>query len=117
MIDVMITYYKKTKKNGSENFIYKDVVIKGHSSDGTINSIKCCAGVTAITCGLINLFDDTRCKVEINKGYFHYIMYSYDKEINYAINALVYQIDSISMTYPSYFKVQFKEINNNGEEN
>lgn len=116
MIEVEITYSRKTKKNGNELFIYKDVLIKGHSSDGTLNSIKCCAGVTAITCGLLNLFDKTRCGVEVNKGYFHYTMYSYDKEINYAINALVYQIDGISMTYPSYFNVQFKEIEFNEEE-
>lgn len=117
MIDVMISYYKKIKKNGSEIFIYKDVVIKGHSSDGTLNSIKCCAGVTAITCGLVNLLSDIKSSVEINKGYFHYHMSNYDVEINYAINALVYQIDSISMIYPQFFNVQFKEINNNGEEN
>lgn len=116
MIDVSVTYSKKTKKSGKEIFIYKDIIIKGHSSDGTINSIKCCAGVTAITCGLINLLDDYVCNVEINKGYFHYHMIKFENEINYAINALVYQIDSISMIYPSYFNVQFKEIQENDEE-
>lgn len=117
MIEVIVTYSKKTRRSGSEFYIYKDVLIKGHSSDGTMNSIKCCAGVTAITCGLINLLDDYTCRVEINKGYFHYHMINLDREINYAINALVYQIDSISMIYPQYFNIQFKEIEFNGEEN
>ena len=101
MIEVKITY-TETKKNG--RYIYKDIIVKGHSSDGTINSIKCCAGVTAITCGLLNLLEDTNCKVEVNKGYFHYHMFRYDSETNYALNALVYQLDSINMIYPSYFK-------------
>lgn len=109
MIDVKITFTKKTYQSGREVFIYKDVVIKGHSSDGTINSIKCCAGVTAITCGLMNLLNTRECSIEVNKGYFKYHMNSYLEEINYAINALVYQIDSISMTYPSFFNVQFIE--------
>ena len=118
MIEVLITYSKKTYKGGRELFIYKDVNIKGHSSDGTINSIKCCAGVTAITCGLVNLLSgETKCSIEINKGYFHYHMSNYEAEINYAINALVYQLDSISMIYPQFFNIQFKEIENNEEEN
>lgn len=106
MIEVKIVYSKKLYKSGREVFTYKDIIIKGHSSDGTINSIKCCAGVTAITCGLVNLLCDTTCSVEINKGYFHY--HANQKEmandINYGINALVYQLDSISMVYPKFFK-------------
>lgn len=112
MIEVVIKYSKKTYKSGRELFIYKDVSIKGHSSDGTINSIKCCAGVTAITCGLLNLLndEDRYASVEVNKGYFHFHMGSdYSYEVNYAINALVYQIDSIAMTYPQFFNVQFIE--------
>lgn len=117
MIEVQITYSRKTYRSGRELYIYKDVVIKGHSSDGTLNSIKCCAGVTAITCGLINLFDGITSSIEINKGYFKYHMIRYDEETNYAINALVYQLDSISMIYPQFFKeIQYKEIKNNGEE-
>lgn len=119
MIEVTITYSKKTFKSGRELFIYKDVSIKGHSSDGTINSIKCCAGVTAITTGLLNLLDgDTKyCNVEVNKGYFHYHMNDYLEEYNYAINGLVYQLDAITMVYPSYFKnVQFIEENYDGKE-
>ena len=105
MIVVNITYTRKLYKSGREVFIYKDVIIKGHSSDGSINSIKCCAGVTAITCGLINLLkDDLDCNVEINKGYFHYHLVNYTAELNYAINALIYQLDSISTIYPSFFK-------------
>ena len=104
MIDVKITYTKKLYRSGRELFIYKDISVTGHSSDGTINSIKCCAGVTAITCGLINLLkDDLDCNVEINKGYFHYHMVNYTAELNYAMNALIYQLDSISMIYPSFF--------------
>lgn len=117
MIEVQITYSRKSYKSGRELYIYKDVVIKGHSSDGTLNSIKCCAGVTAITCGLINLFDGITCSIEINKGYFSYHMIRYDEETNYAINALVYQLDNISVIYPQFFKeIQYKEIKNNGEE-
>ena len=120
MIEAVVKYSKKTFKGGRELFIYKDIVIKGHSSDGTINSIKCCAGVTAITCGLINLLEygnKRYCSVEINKGYFHYQFGSqYNAEINYAINALIYQLDSIQMTYPTLFKdIQFIEEKNNEE--
>lgn len=105
MIEVKITFTKKLYTSGREVFNYKDVIIKGHSSDGSINSIKCCAGVTAITTGLINLLEDSKCAVEINKGYFHYTAYKdVEQEVNFAINALVYQLDSISMIYPSFFK-------------
>ena len=105
MIEVRITYSKKTFASGREVFNYKDIIIKGHSSDGSINSIKCCAGVTAITCGLLNLLEATKCEVEVNKGYFHYIAHKgVEQEVNYAMNALVYQLDSISSIYPSFFK-------------
>lgn len=111
MIEVKITFTKKLYRSGRENFIYKDISVKGHSSDGTLNSTKCCAGVTAITCGLVNLFDDT-CSVEINKGYFHFHMNDYSSEINYAVNALVYQLDNIQMIYPQFFKkFEFIEVN------
>ena len=91
MIEVKITYTKKTYKSGRELFIYKDVSIKGHASEGTLTSTKCCAGVTAITCGLMNIFEISYCDVTINKGLFVYHMKKYNDEINYAINALVYQ--------------------------
>ena len=104
MIEVKITYSKKTYKSGRELFIYKDVIIKGHASEGDLTSTKCCAGVTAITCGLMNIFDRECCDVTINKGLFTYHMKEYNNEINYAINALVYQLDSISMIYPKFFK-------------
>ena len=120
MIEVNVTYTKKTRKvSGNEIFYYKDIVVKGHSSDGTINSIKCCAGVTAITCGLLNLLDGETnyCSVEVNKGYFHYHMNSnYSAEINFAINALVYQLDSISMIYPQFFKFNYIEEKDNGKD-
>ena len=118
MIEVKVTYSKKTFKSGREVFHYKDILIKGHSSDGTINSIKCCAGVTAITCGLLNLLEATKCEVEVNKGYFHYKAHiGVEDEVNYAMNCLIYQIDSISMIYPSFFKeFEFiEEKNQNGE--
>ena len=120
MIEVKITYSKKTYSSGREIFIYKDILVKGHSSDGTINSIKCCAGVTAITCGLLNLLDgDSRlCSVEVNKGYFHCVTTkTYNSEIQYALNALVYQLDAIEMIYPQFFNVQFIEEKNDGEQN
>lgn len=101
MIEVKITY-TETKNTG--RYIYKDIIVKGHSSDGTINSLKCCAGVTAITCGLLNLVDGVTSRIEVNKGLFHFHMVRYDAEVNYAMNTLVYQLDSIQMTYPSYFK-------------
>ena len=113
MIEVNVTYTKKTNKSGNEKYIYKDIVVKGHSSDGSINSIKCCAGVTAITCGLLNLLrgETNMCNVEVNKGYFHFHKNTgYSNEINYAINALVFQLDAISMIYPSFFKFNYKEI-------
>ena len=111
MIEVIVKY--NVMKRGS--YIYKDVIIKGHSSDGTINSIKCCAGVTAITCGLVNYLYDTSCKVDINKGYFHFHSHKYEKDINIAIDAMLYQLDAIQMTYPSYFKeFQFIKEKTNG---
>ena len=115
MIEVNVIYSKKTKSCGREIYTYKDIVVKGHSSDGTINSIKCCAGVTAITCGLLNLLDGETnfCSVEVNKGYFHYHKTKNDSfEINYAINALVYQLDSIGMIYPHFFKFNYIEEKN-----
>ena len=117
MIRVIVKFTRKLYKSGRELFIYKDISVTGHSSDGTINSLKCCAGVTAITCGLMNIFDDITSDVTINKGYFHYRMKKFDNEINYAINALVYQLDGISITYPSYIDIQFIEEKTNGEEN
>lgn len=117
MIEVKVTFSKKTFKSGRELFIYKDIIVKGHSSDGTINSTKCCAGVTAITCGLLNLLysDANFCSVEVKKGYFHYHMNNYCHEYNYAINALVYQLDGIEMTYPQFFKTEFIEEKENGK--
>lgn len=117
MIEVKVTFSKKTYKSGRENFIYKDISVTGHSSDGTINSIKCCAGVTAITCGLVNLINGEEGNtIEINKGYFHFHSIRYYDEINYAINALVFQLDNISCIYPQFFKdFQFIEVKENGE--
>lgn len=117
MIEVIIKYSRKTYHSGREIFFYKDIVVKGHSSDGTLNSIKCCAGVTAVTCGLINLLRDTFTEVEINKGYFHYrCTEKYSAEVNYAVNAMVYQLDSISVTYPQFFKFTFIEEKYDGEQ-
>lgn len=105
MIEVKVIYTKKVfKTTGREYFIYKDIYVKGHSSDGTINSIKCCAGVTAITCGLINLVNEVEGNIEINKGYFHFHRKKGGYDIDYAMNALVYQLDHISMVYPNFFK-------------
>lgn len=118
MIEIKVTYSRKTYKSGRELFIYKDISVRGHSSDGTINSTKCCAGVTAVTCGLLNLLNgDTRfCVVEVSKGYFHYHMNNYYEEYNSAINAMVYQLDFIEMSYPNFFDVQYIEENNNDEQ-
>lgn len=116
MIDIKVTYTKKTFKSGRELFIYKDIVVKGHSSDGTLNSIKCCASVTAVTCGLLNLLEGEKrfCSVEVNKGYFHYQMgCDYNVEINYAVNAMIYQLDFIEMSYPKFFNVQYIEEKKN----
>ena len=120
MISVEIHYTKKEYDSGREKYIFKDIFVNGHScNDGTPNAIKCCAGVTAVTCGLINLLSENRyCAVEIRKGYFHYKYLKLNEEINYAINALVYQLESIYITYPNHFNnFDFIEEKENGEEN
>lgn len=112
MIEVQISYSKRQYKSGREKFIYKDLLVKGHASNGTLNSIKCCAGVTAITCGVFHLLDNSLCKVEVNKGYFHLVAYKqYDEEINSIFHVLIYQLANISTIYPEFFnEFQFKEI-------
>lgn len=117
MIKVEIHYYKKTFQSGREKFIYKDIFVIGHSSDGTTKSIKCCAGVTAITCGLVHLLSNTTCLVQINKGFFHYRMGRFEDETNYAINALVFQLENIYTIYPEFFSdfqfIEEKETDEN----
>ena len=118
MIRVEIHYYKKTFQSGREKFIYKDIFVSGHSSDGTINSIKCCAGVTAVTCGLIHLLSESTCLVQINKGFFHYKKGRFEEEINYAVNALVFQLENIYNIYPQFFsEFNFIEEKETDEEN
>ena len=121
MIEVKVVYTRKTYQSGRELFIYKDLLVKGHSSDGTPNSIKCCAGVTAVTCGLLNLLEGEGkyCTIEVRKGYFHFVKGSaYSDEINYAINGLVYQLDFIQLTYPQFFKTTYiEEKETDGKQN
>lgn len=103
MIKVVIKFTKKTYKSGREKFIYNDISIKGHSSDGTLNSLKCCAGVTAITSGIIHLVDLSLCCIELNKGYFHISVHHFDDELNYALHTLVYQLVNVATIYPEFF--------------
>lgn len=115
MIDVTIQFERKTFKSGRERYIYKDLIVKGHSNDGSIKAIKCCAGVTAITCGSIYAMDFTECNVEINKGYFHcstFLNHSMDLDI--ILDTLVHQLANISTIYPQFFN-EFKFIE--GEQN
>lgn len=116
MIEVTIHYKKKTFKSGRERFIYKDLVVKGHSSDGSINAIKCCAGVTAVTCGSIYALDVTECNIEINKGYFKFTSFEqHSEEMDIIIDTIVHQLANISTIYPQFFKeFNFIEEKQNG---
>ena len=118
MIEVEIHYYKKQYKSGREKYIYKDLSVKGHASNGTLNSIKCCAGVTAITCGVFHLVDLSYSNIEVNKGYFHLKSFKFDEETNYIYSILVYQLANIATIYPEFFKdFNFIEEKQTDEEN
>lgn len=119
MIEIKVSYWKRTYNSGREKFYYNYISVKGHSSDGTLNSIKCCAGVTAITTGVLAMFDVDDCDIKLNKGFFELITKkSSSDDVHRTVNTLVYQLANIATIYPEYFK-EFNFIEeklNNGQE-
>lgn len=100
-------------------FIYPLFRVSGHANDGTINSIKCCAGVTAILSGLQRLVvggDKDTCVLK--RGYFEYRLINKHIDIikdnidtQYALNVALCQLFNVSKMYPSLFeKFEMKEV-------
>lgn len=100
-------------------FIYPTFIVKGHANDGTINSIKCCAGVTAILSGLKRLVvggDKDTCVLK--RGYFEYRLINKKLEIikenidtQYALNVALCQLFNVYKMYPSLFeKFEMREV-------
>ena len=116
MIEVKVIYTnlpKITKHTKTDFFVYREVEVKGHAEHtGYTNNTRVCAGISAITLGIIRLLDEQH-KVEYHKGYFHVhvdraINQEFkdvcDKESVYALNTLVCQLYEIYKNYPNAFK-------------
>lgn len=116
MIEVKVIYTNlphTTKHTKTDFFVYREVEVKGHAEHtGYTNNTRVCAGISAITLGIIRLLDEKH-KVEYSKGYFHVhvdckidkeFRNTCDKESVYALNTLVCQLFEIYKNYPNAFK-------------
>lgn len=110
MIQVEVKYHNANDtrtRNLPDYFIYTDFVVTGHASDGTINSIKCCAGVTAILYGIRRLVSGVYDTLTINKGEFQYHFFGKDyraeRDTMYAMNTILCQLYDVYLCYPNLF--------------
>lgn len=125
MVEVICKYFNKGKKKEDE-FIYTDVLVKGHASniDYSTNN-KVCAGISACCFGIKNIIDVTQYHLSIGEGYFHCQRttnaLTRDKQSIYALNTLVCQLYEIYRNYPNSFKcfelVDVKENKNGWKQN
>lgn len=117
MIDIQVELVCIPLKNGNEYYHYEKFNVNGHANDGTINSIKCCAGVTAILVGLPSQFITNNYIIE--KGNFEYWcnetdISRWDTQTDFALNCALYQLWEVYHMYPSLFK-SFKIIEVKGD--
>jgi len=107
MIKVNIYYFKKT---------IKAIEIKGHSNFATLGKDIVCAGVSSVFQGMLNAISimfkknldckDVFLQLNIKKGY-GLIKLSKPNliRLNLLLNALYYQLKTISIQYPKYLKI------------
>lgn len=116
MIEVEVKYYKvnighvtKNNPDGIEMFVVTDMIVKGHANDGTTNSVKCCAGVTAILTGFMRVVNHYLSTCTLSKGDFEYhfrgskIEYT-DLDMYYGANCVWCQLFDVYKMYPHLFK-------------
>ena len=101
MIDVKITY--RRKNTIEEKYEYLTLEVKGHANSGDMNSVKCCAGVSAILMGEAFVFDERYCNVKIEKGYFSYKRIKSNEENNISVYVMICQLFNVYQTYPHLF--------------
>ena len=117
MIEVRIVYTnvpKITKNCHADFFIYKEIEVKGHAENsGYYNNIRVCAGISAVTLGIIRLINDCQYQVEHRRGYFHMwtnwqinksFKQQVDRDTVYAMNTVLCQLYEIYKNYPTAFK-------------
>lgn len=107
MIEVNIKYYTTKRGKTKKLNVYPLIEVVGHANNGTIQSIKCCAGITAVLLGFSNCVYKEVDNVKITKGYFKYVIYSniaYNLETMCMAHCVVSQLYVIYKTYPQFFK-------------
>ena len=102
MIEVKITL--GTRNKTMKYNYYKEIVVKGHANDGTIQSIKCCSAVTAMLLGFANCECGTENEVKLERGYFKFTNVAYYDHTMCICDLLVSQLDALYKVYPHLFK-------------
>lgn len=102
MIEVKITLGTRNKTM-KYNF-YKEIEVSGHANDGTIQSIKCCASVTAMLLGFANCECGDENKVKLEKGYFKFECRVYNDHTMCICDLLISQLEVLYKVYPHLFK-------------
>ena len=131
MIEVKIRYVNipfVSKHTKTDFFIYNEIEVKGHAENtGYYNNTRVCAGVSAVTLGIMRLLNEDF-KTEHHRGYFHCwtdckinqaFKNQCDRESVYALNTIVCQLYEIYKNYPNAFKrfdlIEEKENNDEQE--
>lgn len=105
MITVEIIY-KKLNHPTEDVFFYKKVLVTGHANSGDMDSIKCCAGVTAILGGFKQCVIGAYDSVDLKKGSFEYNTYgdySDLKTTQIQLDCVIFQLFSVYQCYKHLF--------------
>lgn len=120
MITVKAKYLSRRTRDGIV-VIYTELIVEGHASNGDMDSIKCCAGVTAVLLGFAKIVSGAHDYVKLDKGCFYYRLWDTkcnEKETRYALDLVINQLYEIYKTYPSLFKkfelIEIAKENENG---
>lgn len=107
MIEVRVNY-KVEKGARTTRYFYTKVLVIGHANNGSMDSIKCCAGVTAILGGfkkcVVGSFDNAI----LEKGLFEYTTYTTKfyqiSDTQIQLDCVINQLYEIYRCYPHLFK-------------
>lgn len=106
MIEVKAFYKKHYTKTKGAVITFDELIVVGHANDGELNSIKCCASVTAILYGFTKVVTGATDIVKMEKGYFHYKNFNStgDKNTRCSLDLVIIQLYEVYKTYPNLFK-------------
>lgn len=85
--------------------------ISGHANSASKGEDLVCAGVSAISVGILNAIDEKNKKViiDIDEGLVEIIVEEYDDELQLILEILVIQLKTIENKYSKYIRI-IKEV-------